>query len=346
MWVAVIFTILVAGGIYQMAKPPPSRRYGSADGPPVTSPRVRLHDGRYLAYKVRGAAKEIAKHKVIINHGFTSSKDIYIPVSDEWLQELGIFLVTFDRPGYAESDPNPHRSLKNDALDIQELADQLELGPKFYVIGLSIASYPAWGCLKYIPHRLAGVAIVVPVINYWWPSLPSELSSKAYRKLSLLEQWRYRFIHYAPKFAWSLHRWLSFPNLGSVLKDNPKAFNENDLAVLKVLSQLPAPDKNKIALQGEYESLYRDYVVAYGSWDFDPLKMTNPFPKNSSSLVHLWIGGEDQIIDTKLSRHVAQTLPWIHTHEVPYGGHLIIHDKNICQMILKSLVLGEDPSFE
>lgn len=82
MWIAAVITFLVAGVIHQMVKPPPSRRCGSVNGPPVTSPRVRLSDGRYLAYKVRGAAKENAKHKVIINSGFSASKETYIPVSD------------------------------------------------------------------------------------------------------------------------------------------------------------------------------------------------------------------------------------------------------------------------
>ncbi|XP_021722065.1 uncharacterized protein LOC110689607 [Chenopodium quinoa] len=335
MWIAAIFTLVVAGGIYQMVKPPPSKLCGSPNGPPVTSPRIKLSDGRYLAYKVRGAAKEIAKHKVFINHGFTSSKDLYIPMSDEWLQDMGICLITFDRPGYVESDPNPHRSPKNDALDIQELADQLELGPKFYVIGLSIGSYPAWGCLKYIPHRLAGVAFVVPAINYWWPSLPSELRSKAYSKLPLLEQWRLQFIHYAPYLAWSMQRWLSFPSIHTVLKNNPEAYNKNDLAVMELLARVPAPDKGKTDQQGVYESSYRDFVVAYGSWDINPLELTNPFPENSSAAVHLWIGCEDRIVDTGLSYYLARRLPWIHTHEVPYGGHLYLHDKDLCGMIFK-----------
>lgn len=62
-------------------------------------------------------------------------------------------MLLYDRAGYGDSDPNPKRSLKTEALDIEQLADQLELGPKFYVIGVSLGSYPTWSCLKYIPHR-------------------------------------------------------------------------------------------------------------------------------------------------------------------------------------------------
>jgi pimeloyl-ACP methyl ester carboxylesterase len=74
--------------------------------------------------------------------------------SQELVEELGICFVSFDRAGYGESDPNPKRTVKSESMDIDELAEQLELGPKFYVIGGSMGGYTAYSCLKYIPHRL------------------------------------------------------------------------------------------------------------------------------------------------------------------------------------------------
>lgn len=60
------------------------------------------------------------------------------------VEELGLYLVSFD---------NPKRTVKSLALDIEELADQLGLGSKFYVIGFSMGGQAIWGCLKYIPNR-------------------------------------------------------------------------------------------------------------------------------------------------------------------------------------------------
>uniref|UniRef100_A0A7C9EAP9 Uncharacterized protein n=1 Tax=Opuntia streptacantha TaxID=393608 RepID=A0A7C9EAP9_OPUST len=94
MLIAVFMSVLLAGLIYQLMKPPTSKICGSANGPPVTSPRITLKDGRYLAYKMRGAAKENAKYKIIITHGFCASKETFVPVSDE----LSICIITFDRP--------------------------------------------------------------------------------------------------------------------------------------------------------------------------------------------------------------------------------------------------------
>ncbi|KAH9619058.1 hypothetical protein KSS87_013261 [Heliosperma pusillum] len=311
--IAVVVTVLVCVVIYLIVKPPAQKICGSVNGPPVCSPRIKLRDGRYLAYKLKGATIENARFKVIVTHGFCTSKDTYIPTSDEWLEDKGICIITFDRPGYAESDPNPNRSPKTDAFDIQDLADQLKLGSKFYVIGLSIGCYPVWGCLRYIPHRLAGVMLGVPVVNYWWPSLPSELCNRVYTKLPLLDQWRLRIVHHFPKLAWILQRWFPFPT-------------------------------DKIEQQGAYESLHRDIVVSFGQWGFDPLDLNNPYPENSKS-VHLWIGRKDGIVAVELQRHIAKRLPWIQCHEVPYGGHLFIHDPKTCEMIFKSLFYGENPSF-
>ena len=42
----------------------------------IESPRIRLKDGRLLAYRETGVAKEDANFKIIIVHGFGSSKEM------------------------------------------------------------------------------------------------------------------------------------------------------------------------------------------------------------------------------------------------------------------------------
>lgn len=48
----------------------------STDDFAVVSPRIRLRDGRHLAYLERGVPKDKAKYKIIIVHGFGSSKEM------------------------------------------------------------------------------------------------------------------------------------------------------------------------------------------------------------------------------------------------------------------------------
>uniref|UniRef100_A0A1S3YA51 AB hydrolase-1 domain-containing protein n=1 Tax=Nicotiana tabacum TaxID=4097 RepID=A0A1S3YA51_TOBAC len=176
-------------------QPPPPKVCGSPGGPLVTGPRIKLRDGRHLAYEEHGVPKETAKYKVIYAHSFGSCRYDAAVAPLETLEELGAYVVSFDRPGYGESDPDPERTIQTTALDMEELADQLGLGPKFYVMGFSMGGQSVWGCLKYIPNRLAGVALVAPVVNYWWPGFPANLSTEGYNLQLPQDQWALRVAH-------------------------------------------------------------------------------------------------------------------------------------------------------
>ncbi|CAL5352606.1 unnamed protein product [Camellia sinensis] len=353
---AVVVFLGCLGIAYQTSKSPPPTPAESTNSSSPSSPsspsssssdddlvvgtlRVRLSDGRYLAYRERGVPINKSNYKVIIVHGFGSSKDMNFMASQELLDELGIYLLLFDRAGYGESDPNPKRSVKSEAVDIQELADKLQLGSKFYVVGVSLGSYPTWSCLKRIPNRLAGVAMVVPMINYNWPSLPIDLTKGDYRK-SLL-RWSLRVAHYTPGL---LHWWLTQKMFRSsaVLDRNPAFFCPKDLEVLKNTPGYQLLCKNQLQEPNVFDTHRRDFVVAFSKWDFDPLDMINPYPKNEST-VHIWQGYEDKVVPFSLQRYVSRKLPWIRYHEVPDGGHLLVYDSVVCEAILRSLLLGEDP---
>nr|KAJ0214563.1 hypothetical protein LSAT_V11C400198140 [Lactuca sativa] len=132
------------------------------------------------------------------------------------IEELGIHIVSFDRPGYGESDPNPNQTLQSSALDIEELADQLELGSKFYVFGFSMGSQAIWSCLKYIPHRLAVASLIAPVVNYWWLCLPLKLSQDAYSKQFIQDQWSLRVAHHLPSLTYWWNTQKLFPSYKAI----------------------------------------------------------------------------------------------------------------------------------
>lgn len=92
--------------------------------------------------------------------------------------------------------------------------------------------------------------------------------------------------------------------------------------------------------QGEYESVLRDMMVGFGTWEFDPLDLKNPFAGKEGS-VHLWQGDEDRLVPVELQRHIAEKLPWIHYHELPGAGHLFPAADGISEAILKALLIEE-----
>ncbi|CAA0841302.1 alpha/beta-Hydrolases superfamily protein [Striga hermonthica] len=304
------------GYAYLAIRPHAPKICGSPGGPPVTSPRVKLSDGRHLAYKERGIEKEEAQYKIIVCHGFGDSKDFNLPVS--------------------ESDPNPARTVKSDAFDIQELADKLNLGPRFYLIGISMGAYPVYGCLKYLPHRVLGAALVSPVVNYWWRCFPPELSKKALGKTIFQDRLTFRIAHYAP---WLLNWWMTqklFPSF-SILQGKLDVFSRSDLEILKQSPEIPKEEQEKILQQGAHECFHRDLMVGFGKWEFDPMDIDNPFPNKEGS-VHMWHGYEDKAVPQEVNRYLAEQLPWIHYHDVPSTGHLLIYNSTLCESILTALL--------
>ncbi|KAL6574989.1 hypothetical protein OROMI_012274 [Orobanche minor] len=325
---------------YQATRPPPPKTCGSTDGPPVTASRVQLKDRRYLAYKEYGVPKDIAKHKIVSVHGFGTCRHdvsaLTANLSPDIIESKAIYIVSFDRPGYGESDPHPTRTVKSFALDIDELADQLGLGSKFYVVGLSMGGQLVWSCLKYIPHRLAGTAMVAPVINYWWPAFPSNLSRTAYDLQPKQDQWALRVAHYVPWLTYWWNTQKLFP-ASSVITHNPTIFSNQDKELFPRIYSIRKQYQAVPTQQGEFESLHRDMMIGFGTWEFDPMDLENPFPEGKGS-VHLWQGDDDHLVPVTLQRYIADRLPWIRYHELSGAGHMLLFADGKADSVIQALI--------
>lgn len=75
------------------------------------------------------------------------------------MEEFGVRLLSYDLPGFGESDPHPNRNLESSAMDMLLLADAVGINDKFWVVGYSSGSMHAWAALRYIPDRLAGINV-------------------------------------------------------------------------------------------------------------------------------------------------------------------------------------------
>lgn len=338
----VLFVCLVGflAWAYQATRPPPPKTCGSNDGPPVTASRMQLKDGRYLAYKEYGVSKDDAKYRIVFIHGFDCCRHdvsaITAHLSPDIVESQRVYIVSFDRPGYGESDPNPSQTVRSIAFDIEDLADQLGLGSKFYVMGFSLGGQIVWTCLKYIPHRLAGAAMIAPVVNYWWPGIPSNLSEEAYKQLLPQDQWAIRVAHYMP---WLNYWWNSqklFPSF-SLIGHSLRVLSRQDIKLIPRIRAVQQEDmRGQVRQQGEFESLHRDLAIAFGSWEFDPTDLKNAV----GGCVHLWQGDEDRLVSAILQRYIAEQLPWIHYHEVPGSGHMLPFGDGIADSIIRSLIAG------
>lgn len=72
--VALMAAALAVGWLVNAVRPPPPTPCGTPGGPPVTAPRARMRDGRYLAYAESGVARDRARFKVVYSHGFSGGR--------------------------------------------------------------------------------------------------------------------------------------------------------------------------------------------------------------------------------------------------------------------------------
>lgn len=96
-------------------------------------------------------------------------------------------------------------------------------------------------------------------------------------------------------------------------------------------------EQAQVRQQGDFDSLHRDLVFAFGSWEFDPMDVNNPFKEGEGS-VHLWQGEEDRLVPFTLQRYIASKLPWIQYHELPGMGHMFPYADGVADSIIQELL--------
>ena len=131
-------------------------------GSTVAELEVSVPDGRLLqAYDTHPGAKD--RLAVVWHHG---TPNIGAPPEPlfEASERLGIRWVSYDRPGYGGSSPNPGRSVASAAFDVAAVADAVGIG-RFAVMGHSGGSVHALACAALLPKRVigtVGVAALAP----------------------------------------------------------------------------------------------------------------------------------------------------------------------------------------
>ncbi|KAF9618616.1 hypothetical protein IFM89_002311 [Coptis chinensis] len=79
--------------------------------------------------------------------------------------------------------------------------------------------------------RLLGATLLTPVVNYWWPGFPANLTTEVYNQHFTQDQWTLRVAHYLPwlTYWWNTQKW--FP-ASSVAAMKPAIFSQPHIALL------------------------------------------------------------------------------------------------------------------
>jgi pimeloyl-ACP methyl ester carboxylesterase len=116
---------------------------------------------RRLAVRLGGPASGCP---VFLLHGTPGSR-LSVHLSEEDLAELGVRLISYDRPGYGRSDPYHDRPVAQAADDVRAIADAFG-HETFAVLGRSGGGPHALACAALLPDRVNRVASLVGLAPY------------------------------------------------------------------------------------------------------------------------------------------------------------------------------------
>ncbi|KAM3303359.1 hypothetical protein P3S67_014389 [Capsicum chacoense] len=314
---------------------------------PPNASRILLPDGRHLAYHEQGVPAELARFSMIAPHSFLSSRlAAGIPgIKTSLLQEYGIRLVTYDLPGFGESDPHPSRNLESSAMDMLHLSYAVNVTDKFWVVGYSGGCMHAWAALRYIPDRIAGAVMVAPMVNPYEPRMTKVEKNKMWKTWTTKKKAMYILARKFPRLLpYFYHRSFLSRVHGPIETRLALSLGIRDKALLEHPSfeDFWQRDLEEAVRQKNAKPFVEEAVLQVSNWGFSPadLKVQRKRPGKGivhwiKSLygqteeiltgflgqIHIWQGMEDMVVPPSTTDFLQRVLPDAMVHRLLYEGH-------------------------
>jgi pimeloyl-ACP methyl ester carboxylesterase len=270
--------------------------------------QVKAADGRTLAAATWGRPDG---RPVFLLHGTPGSRLGQTPRS-ALLSRLGLLVITFDRPGYGDSDRRPGRRVCDAAVDVRTIADHLGLD-RFSVVGRSGGSPHALACAALLADRVVRTAALVSIAPWDaqgldWQAGMSPSNRNSYRREYQDDQGR---------------------RLSATLRIRSRDIREDPQRLLEQLrGELPAADRWVLAsgtmtslLRANYrEALRRDS----GGWIDDALAFRQSWGFNVAEIpgeVLLWHGEDDVFSPVEHTIWLGERIPNSRVDIRPFEGH-------------------------
>ncbi len=280
---------------------------------------VRLRDGRHLGFTEYGYP---AGQTVFFFHGIFSSR-LHAEHYHDVAWDVGVRLVSFDRPGYGLSDFQPNRRLLDWPNDVCTIAKNLGIR-KFAVLGHSAGGPHAAACAAACPELVTGAALVSspapPVMSNRMQDMP----------------WRIRLtFQIFHRLPW-LSRFILMMQSEGLLRC-PESTLE------KMISSFPASDASLMRRDERFadsfvgatlESFRRgvngsvhDARLHQRPWGFRLNEISVP--------VQFWYGEEDFIVPAGMGRYLAQQTNNGILRIEPESGHLSTLHNNMEEILTR-----------
>ena len=267
--------------------------------------RIRLRDGRRLAFEQRG---DLSGKPVFYFHGTPGSR--LAQPDAEISRSLGARVVSLDRPGFGCSDFQPGRTLLDWPGDVLQAADALGID-RFAVVGNSGGAPYVAACAYAIPERLTRVALVAGGAPADAPDVRRGMSRD--RRLG------YRVARHTP---WLLR--VAVWAFGNPQRDPEKFFERYNGALPpsdQALLARPEARREKIAAYAEatragLRGFAHEIALFARPWGFPLEGIRIP--------VLLWHGEEDTSTPVSMARYVESAIPDCRAVYFPGEGHMLL----------------------
>jgi len=284
---------------------------------------VQLPEGGVIAFEQYGDPGGVP---VIFCHGWPSSRTM-ARLTDDAARDLGIRIVSPDRPGIGGSSLQPNRQLSHWLPVVRQLVDHLGID-EFRVLGISGGAPYAYATATAMPERVRAVAIVsgaTPIVDL------------AHHEGLL------------PLYRWMLALYRSRPQLlrrlfclaRPILAIRPPVRLRP--LILKILMLRPCDEESlrdsaafeavfesqRRAWGGSAEGVMADAQVYAKPWGFSLDEVRVP--------VRLWHGKEDRAFSVRLAEEIAGRLPDCKARYVAGEGHYSLPIRHI-RAILRDLI--------
>ncbi len=284
---------------------------------------VQLENGRVIAFEEYGDAGGVPG---IFCHGWPSSRTM-ARLTDEAARDLGIRIISPDRPGISGSTLQSNRKLSDWPPVARQLVDRLGIG-EFRVLGISGGAPYAYATAWAMPERVRAIAIVsgaTPIVDL------------AHREgLLPLYRWMLALYQTRPQLLRRLFR-IARP----ILSVRPPVRLRPLL--LKLLMLRPCDEESlhdsvafeavfesqRRAWRGSAEGVMADAQIYAQAWGFPIEEVRAP--------VRLWHGRQDRAFSIRLAEEIANQLPDCKARYIDGAGHYSLPIRYMRE-ILKDLI--------
>jgi pimeloyl-ACP methyl ester carboxylesterase len=284
---------------------------------------VTLPDGRELAYEEYG---DPGGEPVLSFHGGLSSRLDAAPAHQAAL-DLGVRLLSPDRPGIGLSTFQPGRRLLDWPADVAALADALGID-RFAVMGWSCGGPYAAVCGARMSDRVTAVGLLSSAV-------PLELVGTT-KGLARDDRLLLFLVRWTPRLAAAVLRvTIGEATERRLYREIRRSFPAVDRAALEERGSIvDAVAFVKESMRQGAQGCLQDYRVFGSPWGFDLSEVTVP--------VQIWEGAEDNTGPPEYRELLLRHLPRAQLSVVPGEGHLSLlqHQAPAILSLLTSQVNG------